>query len=151
MHVQLQRRLEMEYALALVDANRSSSSSSSSRGGAEEEEEEGGGRALKRPCPEAFRHRAHSLASLREDVAFVNREVDTYNLQVPTLHLQRLRVRLDPLVDSALRSVSFQSLEQAELAVKAAAREGIMGATCLLDHRAETLPDVAYGDGGGHR
>jgi hypothetical protein len=75
----VKRRIRTEYARALLDANpgwRSSDSGAASR--AKDS-------TPKQPSFETFRAQVTSLASLQDDLAFLNREIDTYNLQVSTL------------------------------------------------------------------
>lgn len=146
----LHQRIRAEYALAMLDA-------SSSRRPSDDA-------PVPPLCPERFRDRVRGVASLQDDLAFLNREIDTYNLQVrkepasqpgggpagdtpgmpsvnwlahlrlpvplvllvcagdgpwcvllqvPSLHLQRLRVKLDQLVAQATWSGTPKTLHEA--------------------------------------
>lgn len=70
------RRVQTEYARALLDANpdwRSSEGGSAMRARDQ---------APSQPCMQRFKDRVTGLSSLQDDLAFLNREIDMYNLQV---------------------------------------------------------------------
>lgn len=64
----LHQRIRAEYALAMLDASSSPRPSDAA--------------PVPPLCSERFRDRVRGVASLQDDLAFLNREIDTYNLQV---------------------------------------------------------------------
>lgn len=48
-----------------------------------------------------WKERMEGLRCLEDDLGFVNAEIDTYNLQVPSMSLQRMRLSLAHLLEVA--------------------------------------------------
>lgn len=60
---------------------------------------------------------------------------------MPSLHLQRLRIKLDPLISEIIAPMG---LEESTAVYKLASREGIMGTvTCLADYRMDDLEQMS--------
>ncbi len=134
----LRRRLEVEYARACMDLN------------PELKHAKDEVAFTRVPSIESFSARCHGIASVREDVSVINSEILTYNISVPAVHLQRLKLQLDDLVgEAAMRRPS--SYQEAYLMYRAADREGLLGVTALMEHRLDFFSDdgTMYVGGGG--
>merc|ERR1712023_378320 len=83
------------------------------------------------------------LQSLNSDIAFVNRQIITYNLQVPSISLQRFHVKIENLVNAVITSSTvLQTINKSEEAreiIRRVRLDGTLGITCLLEFRADEL------------
>ncbi|KAM3577949.1 hypothetical protein VYU27_000054 [Nannochloropsis oceanica] len=134
----LRRRLEVEYARACMDAN------------PQLELVQGDVPLARTPSLASFSARVHRINSIAEDCEVINRELLTYNLQVPALHLQRLKLQLDSLIAEATLHVP-DSYQEARKLYRNADREGLLGVTALMEHRLDFFSEdgSVYQGGGG--
>lgn len=72
------------------------------------------------------------------------------SLTVPALHLQRLKLQLDPLIAEATLRLPG-SYQEARQLYRSADREGLLGVTALMEHRLDFFSDDGsmYQGGGG--
>lgn len=64
------------------------------------------------------------MRCLREDLAWVNAEIDLYNLQVPSMSLQRMRLKLDHLCEAVEERVGGGGGWMDKTTARAVVREG---------------------------
>lgn len=90
------------------------------------------------------------MGCLREDVAWVNAEIDLYNLQVPSMSLQRMRLTLEHLCEAA--EGEWMDKATARAVVRAGEKEGVFSTvTALGSLRLETEELKQGGRRGGGR
>lgn len=77
-----------------------------------------------------WRGRVEGMGCLREDVAWVNSEIDLYNLQVPSMSLQRMRLTLDQLLEAA--EGEWMDKATARAVVRAGEKEGVFSSVTAL-------------------
>ncbi|KAM3570440.1 hypothetical protein VYU27_007501 [Nannochloropsis oceanica] len=89
-----------------------------------EEEEKGKGKGGRAGGRSQWRERVLGMRCLREDLAWVNAEIDLYNLQVPSMSLQRMRLKLDHLCEAVEERVGGGGGWMDKTTARAVVREG---------------------------
>lgn len=79
-----------------------------------------------------WRERVEGMGCLREDLAWVNAEIDLYNLQVPSMSLQRMRLTLDQLLEAAEGGEEWMDKTTARAVVRAGEKEGVFSSVTAL-------------------
>ena len=77
-----------------------------------------------------LRERVEGMGCLGEDVAWVNAEIDLYNLQVPSMSLQRMRLTLEQLCEAA--KGEWMDKATARAVVRVGEKEGVFSSVTAL-------------------